>query len=122
MKQEGALTWFEINVTDITAGIAFYSELTGKPLRPEDFDGTPTAVFTYPEGTTGGAIIADGKRPKGNGGAIVYLAVDTVGAALSRAEAAGGKIVLPPTSIGPNGFIGIVKDPDGNHVGVNAAT
>ncbi len=39
---------------------------------------------------------------------------------LSRAEASGGKVALPKTSIGEYGEIAQIVDPDGNAVGLHS--
>jgi predicted enzyme related to lactoylglutathione lyase len=39
---------------------------------------------------------------------------------LGRVEKAGGKIVMPKTDIGPPGFIAIVRDSEGNSVGLHS--
>ena len=62
------------------------------------------------------------RRPTG-GGTLVYLNADgQLDAILSRVEAAGATIVLPQTAIGPDGFIAVVADTEGNHVGFNSLT
>ena len=40
--------------------------------------------------------------------------------ALSKVEMAGGKIVLPKTSIGHNGFMAHIVDTEGNKVGLHS--
>jgi predicted enzyme related to lactoylglutathione lyase len=60
-----------------------------------------------------GAISADGS--------IVYLnARDQMDAMLARVESAGGTVILPRTEIAPNGFIAVVQDTEGNHVGLHS--
>jgi hypothetical protein len=39
---------------------------------------------------------------------------------LARVEAAGGKIAMPKTSIGPNGFMAFIIDTEGNQVGIHS--
>ena len=41
---------------------------------------------------------------------------DDLDVPLSRVEAAGGQVILPKTSIGPNGFMARFIDTEGNRV------
>jgi predicted enzyme related to lactoylglutathione lyase len=48
---------------------------------------------------------------------LVYLnGGDDLSVPLSRVEAAGGKIIVPKTSLGPNGFMAQFLDTEGNKV------
>jgi predicted enzyme related to lactoylglutathione lyase len=49
----------------------------------------------------------------------IYLAVEDLDAVLARAKPAGGEVVLPRTPIGEHGFIGAVRDSEGNTVGLH---
>ena len=54
-------------------------------------------------------------------GVIVYLDADgTLDAGLARVERAGGQVILPKTDIGPPGFIALVRDTEGNLVGLHS--
>lgn len=49
---------------------------------------------------------------------VVYISTDDVGASLNQAEALGGKIILPLTTIAGTGDFGIFQDPTGNYLGL----
>jgi predicted enzyme related to lactoylglutathione lyase len=71
-------------------------------------------------GVGGGIVQGAGFEPSSTG-ALVYLnGGDDLSGALSRVEAAGGKIVLPKTSIGPNGFMAHFIDTEGNKVALHS--
>ena len=54
-------------------------------------------------------------------GALVYLnGGDDLSVTLSKVEAAGGKILLPKTAIGPNGFMAHFTDTEGNKIGLHS--
>jgi len=54
-------------------------------------------------------------------GALIYLNVgDDLSVSLSKVEAAGGKILLPKTSIGPNGFMTHIADTEGNKIALHS--
>jgi hypothetical protein len=71
----------------------------------------------------GGAITKmDGVAP-GQGGTMVYLNVEgDLEGVLSRIPSAGGSVLKPRTSIGEHGFIAILKDTEGNPVGLHSMT
>ena len=118
---KNAINWFEIPVTDIDKAASLYGRILGRPLRLEDAGGHPSAVFSYDgKEAVSGSLIADPARPRG-GGTVIYLdAPDGVDACLARATAGGAKAVLPVTSIGPNGWIALFADLDGNVVGLHS--
>lgn len=112
-----AVNWFEIPVTDMDRAMRFYETLLGKPLKRESLTGRPIAVFPY-QGV-GGALV-QGDRAPSLDGTIVYLDVrGDLDGWLRRAQTAGGKVVLPRTDIGEPGFIGLIKDSEGNTVGLH---
>lgn len=54
-------------------------------------------------------------------GSLVYLnGGDDLGFPLSKVEAAGGRILLPKTAIGANGFMAHFTDTEGNKVGLHS--
>ena len=69
----------------------------------------------------GGSITKkDGVSP-GHGGTLVYLNVEgDLDGVLKRVPGAGGSIVTPRTSIGQHGFIAVLKDTEGNTVGLHS--
>lgn len=117
-----AVNWFEIPVADLDRAVPLYEAALGTPLHRETFLGVPHAIFASAKsGAAGGALIADAKRKPGATGSLVYLAVrGDVQQALDRAVAAGAVMVVPVTSLGPNGSFVVIRDLDGNHVGLHA--
>ena len=58
----------------------------------------------------------NGNKPSAEG-ALVYLnGGEDLAVPLSRVEQAGGKVLMPKTSIGENGFMAIFTDTEGNRV------
>ena len=56
-----------------------------------------------------------------NKGSLVYLnGGEDLSVPLSKVEAAGGKILLPKTALGPNGFMAHFTDTEGNKVGFHS--
>lgn len=118
---KNALNWFEIPVRDMDRAVAFYDAILGAKMRREVFGGMPYAIFPCEAPGIGGALVQDAKRAPGAGGTLVYLNADGIlDAILERAEKAKATILLPKTPIGKDGFIAILTDSEGNHVGFNS--
>jgi predicted enzyme related to lactoylglutathione lyase len=113
-----AIHWFEIAVADLDRATRFYETLLDVKLRREEQPGSSMAIFPYTEPGVGGGLVRDPHRAPGAGGTVVYLDADgKLDACIARAGAA---LVLPRTDIGPAGFIALIKDPDGNVVGLHS--
>lgn len=116
---KNAINHFEIPVSDMARAVACYETLIGQKLRRETFGGLPYALFPHEEPGVSGALVHDPKRSIG-GGVLVYLNADgRLDAILARAERAGAQVLLPKTAIGPEGFIALLLDSEGNQVGFN---
>jgi len=115
------INWFEIPTTDLDRASRFYEAVLGATVKREHFDGTGTqmAVFQGDEASVRGALIVDERRKPAADGALVYLHARDLDASLARIEKAGGNVVMPKTDIGPPGFIALVRDTEGNVVGLH---
>ncbi len=114
--------WFEIFVADLDRAVRFYQTVLGIELRRESEAGRPMAIFAsaVKEGVGGCLVRQPGREPTEQG-ALVYLdASGKLDACLSRVERAGGKVVQPKTDIGAPGFIALVRDSEGNLVGLHS--
>jgi predicted enzyme related to lactoylglutathione lyase len=115
------INWFEIPTTDLDRAIGFYGTVLATPLKRELFDGTGTemAVFEGEQDAVRGALITDERRKPTADGAIVYLHARDMDASLGRVAKAGGSVVMPKTDIGAPGFIALMRDTEGNVVGLH---
>ena len=118
---KNALNWFEIPVKDLGRAAAFYDAVFACTLKQEHFDGRPIAVFPADERGVAGALVQDASWSPSAQGTLVYLdASGALESCLARVKAAGGEVLLPRTSVGEPGFIAIVRDPEGNRVGLHS--
>lgn len=120
-----SINWFEIPTRDMDKAVAFYEKTLGVTLKREVFGGMPHAIFPVEQlekGVTGALVAAAPHLTPGTGVVIYLEAPDGVQASLARAKAAGAKEVMPHTAIGEHGWIAVVRDPDGNSVGLHSMT
>ena len=103
---------FEIGCRDRERTGSFFGALFGWEIRPE---GPASLIETG--GTVGinGHITALGHEPHHY--VTFYVEVDDPQAYLKRAEALGGKTLVPPVEI-PTGTFAWFADPDGNAIGL----
>jgi predicted enzyme related to lactoylglutathione lyase len=120
---KNAVNWFEIPVKNFDKAKMFYETILGADMQVMEAMGMKSAFFPaeLETGGIGGCIIqGEGYEPSSKG-ALVYLnGGDDLGVPLSKVEAAGGKIHLPKTAIGPNGFMAHFTDIEGNKIGLHS--
>jgi predicted enzyme related to lactoylglutathione lyase len=123
IMKTNALNWFEINTADFARAKAFYEAILQAPFTETACGPTPMAIFPYAqEKGVGGALVhmPDCGSP-GAGGTLVYLNVEgDLDGVISRVPGAGGEIVKPRFGIGEHGFIAIIRDTEGNVVGLHS--
>ncbi len=117
-----ALNWFEIPVTDLARAKRFYGRVLEADLREESMAGMEMAILPYQEGGVGGALIQGEPHAPSAQGTVVYLnAGDDLAGALSRVEAAGGKVVMGATRLSDQiGSIAMFLDSEGNRVALHS--
>lgn len=118
---KNALNWFEIPVKNFERAKTFYSKVLGTDIGEMPFpDGRYGIIAWDQEGVGGGLVQCEGYEPSDKG-TIVYLnGGEDLSGPLSRVETAGGKIMMPKTSIGQNGFMAHFMDTEGNRVALHS--
>jgi len=121
------VTWFQVPATDMDRAVKFYSTVLGASFHRMEHGGDKHAFFamdTLKSECTGGEIVQSAKfrQPGQDGPAIYFDAPGGLKAVLERVGPAGGKVVMPHTSIGENGFIALVLDTEGNRIGLHSMT
>jgi predicted enzyme related to lactoylglutathione lyase len=112
------VVWTEIPVTDMEAGIAFYSAATGADLTLDTTSGpNPMAVFKPKDPKVGVAANLYPGKPaaRGEGPTIHLAAAGPLEEAMERVMAAGGEVVSPAIQI-PEGRFFYAVDPFGNSI------
>ncbi|MGM8226609.1 VOC family protein [Cellvibrio sp. ARAG 10.3] len=121
---------FEIYVEDMTRAKAFYEAVFETKLEqmpnptpememdmwffPMDKD---TGMSSY--GAGGMLVKMDGFTPC-SGGTLVYFGCDDCAVQAARAAEHGGSIFQEKTSIGEHGFCAVVRDTEGNLIGLHS--
>ena len=118
-----AINWFEIPAANFERAVAFYEKVFAAPLPIENsFPGMRLAIFPYAKPGVGGCLIEfEQARPHPDGVRVYLNGGDNLAPMLARAEAAGGKIIMPKTLIREDiGYIGMFCDSEGNIVGLHS--
>lgn len=115
---KNALNWFEIPVKDLGRAKSFYEKVLDATMDTQKMQGMEMAFFPadWENGIGGGLAYGEGYEPSDKGSLVYLNGGDDLSVPLSRVEEAGGKVVLPKTSLGPNGFMAMFIDSEGNRV------
>ena len=115
---EHFVVWAEIPVTDMEAGMAFSSAVTGAALELDTSGPNPMANFRPKDPTAGvaGHLYPGKPAVNGDGPTIHLVAEGRLEDVIERVTAAGGQVVSPPITIPPGRFFYAI-DPFGNSVG-----
>ena len=118
-----AINWFEIPVTDYKRAKQFYENLLGETITDMQMDGVEYGMLPYDNqnnGIGGGLIQSEQSKPSQDGVTVYLNGGDDLSAPLSRVEDAGGKVIMPKTAIGENGFIAQFIDSEGNRIALHS--
>jgi predicted enzyme related to lactoylglutathione lyase len=122
-NMKNAINWFEIPVRNFNKAKKFYETILGAEMQLMEAMGMKSAFFPaeMETGGIGGCIIqGEGYEPSSKGSLVYLNGGDDLGIPLSKVEAAGGKILLPKTAIGHNGFMAHFTDTEGNTIGLHS--
>lgn len=120
--KKNAVNWFELFVADFARAKRFYEAILKVTMQETSCSGSKMAIFPYDstEGIGGALTEMAGCNP-GGGGTMIYLNVEgDLDGVLDRTAKCGGTIIKPRMAIGEHGFIGIIKDSEGNVVGLHS--
>lgn len=122
-SKENSLNWFEISVKDIKRAKIFYESIFGIKMEEMEMMGMKMAFFPWEGGSgkaSGGICLSKMHKPSKDGVKIYLNGNPDLKKALSKVEKAGGKITMPKTSLGPNGFMAFFTDTEGNSIGLHS--
>jgi predicted enzyme related to lactoylglutathione lyase len=122
-SKTNSLNWFEVPATDIKRAKKFYETVFNITMEEMDMGGMESALFPM-EGGSGkanGCLTKSDMHKPSMTGCIIYLNADPdLSDALGRVQKAGGKVTMPKTGIGPNGFMAFFVDSEGNQMAMHS--
>ncbi len=117
--------WFEIYVDDMERARAFYESVFQCELEAmTDPSNTIIQMMGFGSdmdsyGTSGALVHMDDVKAGGNS-TVVYFSCDDCALESSRVAKAGGSVDKEKFSIGDYGFVALVKDTEGNLIGLHS--
>lgn len=102
--------WFDLLAADADAARAFYAELFGWPIIPDEGKTKYASWITNNEGPWAGITANDTDRA--TGAWVPYVVVDNLGKVRDRAKSLGAKVIQDATE-GPGGTSVLLEDPNG---------
>jgi uncharacterized protein len=121
-----ALNWFEIPVSDMDRAKKFYGHIFPQSeFHTEDMGEIQMAYFPSDQdsASVGGALAKSENHKPAMDGSVVYLnAAPSIDEHMTRAQEAGGQVVLEKTPIrdGEMGYFSLFIDSEGNKVGFHS--
>lgn len=127
MIHKHSISWFEIPVQDLDRAQQFYQNIFDIEMISMEFPGFKMRIFPTedPMDSISGALVSTSPgfyHPSATDGTLLYLnANPDVQIILDRVETAGGTILVPKTQISEqHGYMGIIKDCEGNRIGLHS--
>ncbi|GGZ81343.1 VOC family protein [Algibacter mikhailovii] len=122
---KNAVNWFEIPVKNYERAKQFYSTVMALEIKDNHMpeQNIKYGMFPYDadnNGVGGGLIEGNGQNPTTDGPTIYLNAGDDLNLALNKVEISGGKIMMPKTDIGENGFMAQFTDTEGNRIALHS--
>jgi uncharacterized protein len=120
---KNSINWFEIPATDFARAKKFYEAVLDIKMDEMPFPNGKYGIFPadMQNGGVGGGLMQSAGFNPSKDGTVVYLnGGEDLSTPLSRIESAGGKIIMPKTSIGQNGFMAQFIDTEGNRVALHS--
>ncbi len=128
-KHTNVLTWFEIPVLETQRAKKFYEEILDIQMTTRSFPETGEELTFFPydpnviQATSGritGVLTKSPNRKPSTTGTLIYInAYPEIQIVLDKVVSAGGKIISAKTWI-PAGYIAVIEDTEGNHIGLSA--
>ena len=122
---KNAISWFEIPTKDIDRAQKFYEAIFNIKMATMDFQQIKMRMFPLDnpmEGVGGTLVSTDGFHiPSATDGPLIYLNGNPdVQIIIDRVEAAGGKILIPKSTISDEyGDMALILDTEGNRIALH---
>lgn len=124
MRENNAVNWFEIPVSDMDRATEFYQTIFKINLNPLSLaNGLRMAVFPEKEGFNSGSLCyyPEFYIPETSGPLIYLKANPSIDLVLERIERSEGKVLIPKNQISEErGYMAVFLDTEGNRIALNA--
>ena len=117
------LNWFEISVATIMRAKKFYETVFNIEMPVSEMMGMKMAFFPFEMNgkLSGGLVQSDMHKPSIDGVKIYFNGNPDLDVALSKVEAAGGKVTMPKGKISDDiGYMAFFIDTEGNAVALHS--
>lgn len=116
IPSHGKFVWHDLMTTDVPGAIRFYSALLGWEVKAIDMgkNGTYNLIFAGSRDIGGIVGMSPAECPTPTW--VGYATVDSVEAAVGRAQQHGGRVVMPGMDIENVGRAAMVSDPTGGSI------
>jgi predicted enzyme related to lactoylglutathione lyase len=123
-EQKNPVGWFEIHVANMERACRFYESVFNQTFTDLP-SGDPEVKLMAFKGDmnahgVNGALVKHPMKTPSIDGALVYFSCDDCSVQERLALANGGQVFKTKFSIGPNGFISIIGDSEGNAIGLHS--
>lgn len=118
-----AISWFEIPAKNYERAKSFYNSVLDTEIVDSPMPEGKYGMFPYDDdnnGVGGGLVEMPGYEPAANGVTVYLNGGDDLSKPLGRVESAGGKVVMPKTDIGENGYMAQFLDTEGNKIALHS--
>lgn len=116
--------WFEIHFADMVRTCNFYEYVFNQKLSelPSGDPSVKMMAFTGDMNSHGanGALIQHPMKLPSTDGVLIYFSCDDCSVQEKLALGKGGQVFKSKFSIGPNGFISVIGDSEGNAIGLHS--
>ncbi len=125
MKNPHTINWFEIPVTDLARATKFYETVMNIKMEKMEMEDMKMSIFPSQNDSetmvVHGGLMQHKDYVPSNQGTLIYLnAGQDLAPYLEKVASAGGKVRMPKTSIGENGFCATFEDTEGNRIGLHS--
>lgn len=122
MKNVNPVCWFDINVSNLERAKKFYETVLNFKLVDLPIEWGKQSTFPFDEQgiNATGALVEKKDYVANANNTVVYFSSENCLNEETRVEQAGGKILKPKMSIGEFGFVSIIKDTEGNTIGLHS--
>lgn len=121
---ENSLNWFEISVADMNRAKKFYETVFNIQMPEQEMMGMKMAFFPAENmngKVSGGLVHGPMHKPSADGNKIYLNGNPNLDNALSKVEAAGGKVLMPKTKISDEiGYMAFFTDSEGNNMALHS--